>query len=171
MPAQLAARQPAHLLLVEDSDDDIFFAQHAIRESRFAEATVVHLARDGVEALQFLRHESPFEAVPRPDLILLDLNMPRMDGREMLSMVKSDPVLKSIPVIILTTSDWEVDITNAYRAHANSYMTKPVDLENFAESINLFLSYWRELIKLPAANLAVALSNLSEIESLVDGMR
>ncbi|HTQ37649.1 MAG TPA: response regulator [Pirellulales bacterium] len=156
----LPALPPANLLLVEDNDDDVYIAKHAIHEGRDADAFTLHVARDGVEGLQFLRREAPFQNAPRPDLILLDLNMPRMDGREMLGVVKNDPDLKRIPIIILTTSDWEVDIIKAYDAHANSYMTKPVDLKKFDEQINLFLGYWFGLIVLPTANCTDAVGTI-----------
>lgn len=159
-----ASRPLANILLVEDNEDDVFIAKHAIRVSRRAEATVVHVASDGVEALQFLRREPPFQDAPRPDLVLLDLNMPRMDGRETLAIVKTDPALKRIPVVVLTTSDWQVDIAKAYEAHANSYMTKPVDLEKFSEQVNLLLDYWFELIVLPSAAGPVALSTTSHAQ-------
>ncbi len=140
-----------NILLVEDSEEDVFIAKHAFQKSKRANDTIIHVARDGVEALLFLQHKGQYAEVPRPDLILLDLNMPRMDGRELLAVVKQDPDLKRIPVVVLTTSDWDVDVTQAYDSHANSYITKAVDMRRFSDQINTFLDYWFDLVVQPAA--------------------
>jgi CheY-like chemotaxis protein len=141
-----AARQ-WDILLVEDNEDDVLLTQHAFKRAELP--GTIHVAHDGVEGLRFLRREAPCEDAPRPDLILLDLNMPRMDGRQMLSEMKSDPNLMHIPVIVLTTSNAECDIAYAYEAHANAYMTKPVDFKTFANEIQRFIEFWFGLAKLP----------------------
>lgn len=137
------------ILLVEDNEDDVLLTRHAF--GRAALANRLHVARDGVQGLQFLRREPPYEDAPRPNLILLDLNMPRMDGRQMLTVLKADAELSSIPVIVLTTSDAECDIAYAYEAHANAYMTKPIDFSQFAQDIQRFIEFWFGLVKLPMA--------------------
>ncbi len=135
------------LLLVEDSPGDVRLTQDAFRQANMA----VHMdvASDGVEAMAFLRHERAYVAAPRPDLILLDLNMPRMDGREVLAQIKKDDRLSTIPIVILTTSDSEDDIAKSYQLHANCYLCKPVQLiafENLVKSIN---DFWLTKAKLP----------------------
>ncbi len=138
---------PVEILLVEDNEDDIELTQLAFEKSRMINN--LHVTRDGVEGLAFLRKEAPFTDRPRPDLILLDLNMPRMDGREMLLSMKEDPNLKRIPVVVLTTSDARDDIVEAYDMHANSYLTKPVDFGEFAKVATQISDYWFALVKLP----------------------
>ena len=138
------------ILLVEDNEDDILLTQHAFHRAELP--AKLHVARDGLEGLQFLRREGPHHVAPRPDLILLDLNMPRMDGRQMLSELKREPELRTIPVIVLTTSEAECDIAYAYEAHANAYMTKPVDFKKFASDIQRFIDFWFGLVKLPMAH-------------------
>jgi CheY-like chemotaxis protein len=142
----ISARQ-WNILLVEDNEDDVLLTQHAFKRAQLPGR--IHIARDGVDGLRFLHCETPFEGVPRPDLILLDLNMPRMDGRQMLARLKTEPELASIPVIILTTSDAECDIAYAYEVHANAYMTKPVDFKTFVHEIQRFIEFWFGLVKFP----------------------
>ncbi|HWH70296.1 MAG TPA: response regulator, partial [Candidatus Sulfotelmatobacter sp.] len=120
-----------------------------------AEAKVrnhLSIVEDGVQALEFLRRQGPYAQAPRPDLIMLDLNLPRKDGREVLAELKADPDLKAIPVVVLTTSRAEQDVLRAYRLHANCYITKPVDFEQFLEVVRSIESFWLCLVTLPPAN-------------------
>jgi len=138
---------PIEVLLVDDSLGDVRLTQGAFREAN----PLVHLdvAADGLEAMAFLRHEGAHANAPRPDLILLDLNLPKMDGREVLAHIKDDSALKTIPTVILTTSDAEADILKSYQLQANCYLTKPMELETFenlAKSIN---DFWLTKVKLP----------------------
>ena len=126
------------ILLVEDSPTDRLMAQEALRTARLVNN--LHCVDNGEEAMAFLRREGKYADAPKPGLILLDLNMPKMDGREVLCEIKADPVLKFIPVIVLTTSSDEKDVLRAYGAHANSYITKPVDFANFTDATNIFYS-------------------------------
>jgi len=141
--------KPFIVLLVEDEPADAHLVRVALRENRIL--CDVHHVIDGVEALEFLRHQGPFSGSPRPDLILLDLNMPRMDGREFLSEAKADPALHEIPVVVLTTSDVERDVVASYQLGAAGYITKPVDVEQFVEAIRQVQSYWFVLVRLPEA--------------------
>ena len=135
------------ILLVEDSPTDRLMAQEALRTARLLNN--LHCVDNGEEALAFLRRQGKYADAPRPGLILLDLNMPKMDGREVLCELKADPKLKYIPVIVLTTSDDERDILSAYGAHANSYITKPVDFKNFTNAIAAIGDYWLNVVTLP----------------------
>ena len=128
------------ILLVEDNDDDVLLTRHAFK--KLPVAMEFHVARDGVEALQRLRREPPYADAPLPDIILLDLNMPRMDGRQLLAEVKRDERLKAIPTVVLTTSAAEDDVYNAYRSHAAAYMTKPIELGEFARRTQCFVNFW-----------------------------
>jgi len=139
--------RPFIVLLVEDEPADAHLVRVALRENRLLADLFV--ACDGVEALQFLRRKERFHQAPRPDLILLDLNMPRMDGREFLSVVKDDPALQEIPVVVLTTSDVERDVVASYQLCAASYITKPVDMEQFTSAIRSLGDYWFALVRLP----------------------
>lgn len=134
---------PIEILLVEDNPADVRLTQEALREGKVKNRLTV--ARDGEEALTYLRDPSS----TRPDLILLDLNLPRRDGREVLAEVKSDPRLKTIPVVVLTTSAAEVDILKTYSLHANCYITKPVDLEQFITVVKSIDEFWLAIVKLP----------------------
>ncbi|MDP2431981.1 MAG: response regulator, partial [Pseudomonadota bacterium] len=138
---------PFVVLLVEDEPADAHLVRIALRENRLL--VDLHVARDGVEALQFLRREEAHGETPRPDLILLDLNMPRMDGREFLAVVKNDPALSKIPVVVLTTSDVERDVMASYQLCAAGYITKPVDMEQFTAAIRGLGEYWFALVRLP----------------------
>lgn len=142
-------RDSIEILLVEDSPTDRLMAQEALKTARLLNN--LHCVDNGEEALAFLRREGRYADAPRPGLILLDLNMPKMDGREVLTELKADPRLKYIPVIVLTTSDDERDILGAYGAHANSYITKPVDFMNFTEAIAAIGEYWLNVVTLPPA--------------------
>jgi chemotaxis family two-component system response regulator Rcp1 len=138
---------PIEILLVEDSLADIELTKLGFREGKIANN--LNVARDGDEAMMFLRREGPFADASRPDLILLDLNLPGKDGREVLQEIKSDPDLKKIPVVILTTSHAEEDILRAYGLHANAYMTKPMGFEGFVSIVQGISDYWFTLVKLP----------------------
>lgn len=138
-----------NILLVEDNPGDVGLIRIALRDSRVPTRLLV--ARDGEEALQFLHGEGSFAGAPRPDLILLDLNLPKKDGREVLSEIKRDDALASIPVIVLTTSDARQDVCRAYNLHANCYLTKPVDVEDFLRTIHGIEEFWLTLVRLPEA--------------------
>jgi CheY-like chemotaxis protein len=135
------------ILLVEDNPGDVRLTIEALNEGNVRHT--LHVARDGVEALEFLRRQGRFADAVRPDLILLDLNLPRMDGREVLGAVKSDAHLKTIPIVVLTTSHAEQDIRNSYELQANCYITKPVDLERFINVIRSIENFWLTIVTLP----------------------
>src|SRR5579862_5533536 len=135
------------ILLVEDNPGDARLTLEAMREGKLRNR--IHHVRDGVEALAFLRHEGEFGAVPVPDIILLDLTMPRKDGREVLAEIKEDLRLRLIPVVVLTTSEAEKDIIKSYELHANCYITKPVDLDKFIEIVRAIESFWLAVVTLP----------------------
>ena len=137
---------PIEILLVEDNLPDIRLTLEAFKEAKVRNH--LHVAHDGVEAMAFLRKEGAFAGVVRPDLILLDLNLPRMDGREVLSEIKRDPALEHIPVVILTTSQAEQDILHSYHLRANAFITKPVDLEQFFKVIKTIDAFWLEIVRL-----------------------
>jgi len=139
--------KPIEILLVEDNPGDARLTREALAHSKIRNR--LHLVRDGEEALAFLHHEGAFQDVPVPDLILLDLNLPRRDGREVLEDVKKDPGLKHIPVVILTSSQAEEDILRSYRLHANCFITKPVDLEQLNKVVQGIEQFWFTLVTLP----------------------
>jgi CheY-like chemotaxis protein len=139
---------PIQVLLVEDSPGDVRLTQEAFREAN--RAIRLHVANDGVEAMAFLKHEGRFVDAPRPDLILLDLNLPRMDGREVLAHIKENDSLKTIPTVILTTSESESDIARSYQLQANCYLTKPVQLDAFEALVKSINDFWLTKVKLPA---------------------
>jgi CheY-like chemotaxis protein len=138
---------PIELLLVEDSEPDVRLTMEALREAKVKNRLWV--VEDGVEAMAFLRQEDGHADAPRPDLILLDLNLPRKDGREVLREIKGDESLKRIPVVILTTSKSEEDVLRAYDLHANCYITKPVDFTRFMEVVKSIEDFWLTVVKLP----------------------
>ena len=138
---------PVEILLVEDNQGDIRLTQEALKESKIYNN--LHIARDGVEALAFLRQEEQYANAAMPDLILLDLNMPRMNGREVLGIIKQDEDFKKIPVIILTTSDNGDDIVETYQLHANCFVTKPVELDAFIEVVQEIHQFWVSVVRLP----------------------
>jgi len=135
------------VLLVEDSPGDVRLTREAFREAN--RAIKLHVASDGVEAMAFLRREGVYADAPRPDFILLDLNLPRMDGREVLEQIKGDESLKTIPTVILTTSDAEADIVKSYELRANCYLSKPVRLEAFETLVRSINDFWLTKVKLP----------------------
>jgi chemotaxis family two-component system response regulator Rcp1 len=139
---------PIQVLLVEDSPGDVRLTQEAFRDAN--RAIHLHVANDGVEAMAFLKHEGRFVDAPRPDLILLDLNLPRMDGREVLAHIKENEDLKTIPTVILTTSESESDIAKSYELQANCYLTKPVQLDAFEALVKSINDFWLTKVKLPA---------------------
>ncbi|MBX3049627.1 MAG: response regulator [Anaerolineales bacterium] len=135
------------ILLVEDNPGDVRLTQEAFKEGRLRNQ--LHVVMDGEAAMQYLKQQGDYAAVPRPDLILLDLNLPKMNGREVLSAIKNDPDLKRIPVVVLTTSQDETDITESYRQFASSYIVKPVSMEKFIGVVSSFKEYWLSVVKLP----------------------
>ena len=139
--------EPIEILLVEDNPGDARLTLEAMREAKVRNR--IHVVEDGVEAMEFLRRQGRFGDAPRPDLILLDLNLPRKDGREVLAEVKADPDLKRIPVVVLTTSRAEEDVLRAYNLHANCYVTKPVDLEQFMKIVGQIDEFWVKVVTLP----------------------
>jgi len=138
---------PVEILLVEDNPGDVRLTREALREGKVY--SNLHWAKDGVEALEFLRRQGAHRDAPRPDIILLDLNLPKKDGREVLSEIKSDENLKRIPVVILTTSKAEEDVLRSYQLHANCYVTKPVDLEKFIVVVQSIDMFWLTVVTLP----------------------
>ena len=135
------------ILLVEDNPGDARLTQEAMRAAKMT--NVLHVVEDGEQAMEFLRRRSRFKDAPRPDLILLDLNLPKKDGRSVLAEVKTDPDLRRIPVVVLTTSRSEEDVLQAYDMHANAYVTKPVNLEKFMRIVALIDEFWLKVVTLP----------------------
>ena len=135
------------ILLVEDNPGDVRLTREALREAKFQNE--LYVAEDGVEAIAFLRRQGKYAGAVRPDLILLDLNLPRKDGREVLAEIKEDADLKRIPVVVLTTSQAEADIVRAYNLHANCYINKPVDIEQFLTVVKSIEDFWLAIVKLP----------------------
>jgi chemotaxis family two-component system response regulator Rcp1 len=140
---------PVEILLVEDNPGDVRLTKEALKEGKVYNN--LHWAKDGVEALEFLRRQGKHANAPRPDIILLDLNLPKKDGREVLSVIKSDDHLKHIPVVVLTTSKAEEDVLRSYELHANCYVTKPVDLDKFIHVVKSIDSFWLTVVTLPPA--------------------
>lgn len=138
---------PMHVLLVEDSPGDVRLTQEAFRDAN--RSIHLHVASDGVEAMAFLRREGAYVDAPRPVIILLDLNLPKMDGREVLVQIKEDDSLKTIPTVILTTSEAESDIVKSYQLHANCYLSKPVQLDKFESLVKRINEFWLTTVKLP----------------------
>ncbi|MGZ4632005.1 MAG: response regulator [Actinomycetes bacterium] len=142
--------QPARqieVLLVEDDPGDVLMTREAFQDYKVANQ--LHVVHDGADALAFLRREGEYAGVPRPDLVLLDLNLPRMDGREVLQAIKSDPELASIPVVVLTTSEAEEDVLRSSSLHANAYVTKPVDFERFIAVVRQIDDFFVTVVRLP----------------------
>lgn len=142
--------RPFEILLVEDNPGDVRLTREALKENKVLHT--LHTVSDGEAALVFLRRQGVHAEAPRPDLVLLDLNLPRKDGREVLSEMKADPGLKTIPVVILTSSAAEEDIVRSYRLHANCYVTKPVGFDQFASIIRSIEDFWLAVVKLPSGS-------------------
>ena len=139
--------RPIEILLVEDDPVDVRLTTQQLADSKVR--NTVSVVGDGAEALAFLRREPPFEDVPRPDVILLDLNMPVMDGHQFLEVIKQDPVLVLIPVVVVTTSDEDEDIIRSYQLHANAFVTKPIGLDEFGKVVRAIEDFWFEVVRLP----------------------
>ena len=139
--------RPAQILLVEDNPTDVLMTREALERANLV--SNLHVVEDGVEAVAFLLRTGSYGHAPRPDLILLDWNLPRKNGREVLAEVKADASLKDIPIVILTTSQAERDILTAYSFHANCYITKPVDLQDFIQAIHEIVTFWFTAVTLP----------------------
>jgi CheY-like chemotaxis protein len=146
MPSQDALRA-IEILMVEDNPGDVRLTREALKGGKVLNQ--LHVVEDGVAALDFLYRRPPHQNAPRPDLILLDLNLPKMDGREVLARIKSDDTLKIIPVVVLTTSQAEEDVLRAYRLSANCYVTKPVDLHQFNRIVQAVEEFWLSVVRLP----------------------
>ena len=142
------AGRPIEILLVDDNPIDVGLTEEALRENKVRNNMTV--AEDGVQAMAILRKEGQYADAPRPDLILLDLNMPKKDGREVCAEIKKDPALKRIPVVILTTSQAEQDILKSYDLGANCYITKPVDLDQFSQVVKVVEEFWFTIVSLPS---------------------
>ena len=149
MPDNKASGRPVEILLVEDNPGDVRLTQEALKEGKVYNN--LHWAKDGVEALEFLKREGKYATAPRPDIILLDLNLPKKDGREVLAVIKSDAALMKIPVVVLTTSKAEEDVVRSYSLHANCYVTKPVDLDKFITVVQSIDRFWLTVVTLPPA--------------------
>ena len=139
--------RPVEFLLVEDNPGDVRLTKEALRDSKVRNN--LNVLGDGISALAFLRREPPYENAPRPDIILLDLNLPRMDGREVLSTIKADPRLRRIPVVVIASSEAEQDILRTYDLHVNCYVTKPVDLDQFIKVVQSIENFWLTIVQLP----------------------
>ena len=139
--------RPIEILLVEDNPGDVRLTQEALKEGKVRNK--LHVVEDGVEAMAFLRGEGEYADAPRPDLVLLDLNLPKKDGREVLAEIKGDPNLRRIPVVVLTVSEANEDILKTYDLHANCYVTKPVDLDQFIVVVKSVEDFWLTIVKLP----------------------
>ena len=139
--------RPVEFLLVEDNPGDVRLTREALKDSKVRNN--LNVLGDGISALAYLRNESPYENALRPDIILLDLNLPKMDGREVLSKIKADPVFRRIPVVIITSSEAEQDILRTYDLHVNCYVTKPVDLDQFIKVVQSIESFWLTIVQLP----------------------
>jgi len=139
--------EPIDILLVEDNPGDERLTREALKEGKVY--SNLHWVKDGVEAMEFLRRQGKYQDVPRPDIILLDLNLPKKDGREVLQDIKNDDTLKRIPVVVLTTSKAEEDVLRTYNLHANCYVTKPVDLEKFIVVVKSIDVFWLTVVTLP----------------------
>jgi len=139
--------RPIEILLVEDNPGDVRLTREALNEAHVRNNLTV--AKDGAEALAMARREPPYDAAPRPDLVLLDLNLPRLDGRQVLAEMKADPELRRIPVVVLTTSKAEEDVLRSYDLYANSYITKPVDFDQFIKVVQSIEEFWLTIVTLP----------------------
>lgn len=141
-------RDTIHILLVEDNPADVYLATAALKEGSINKS--ISVVPDGEEAIDFLQKRGKYGAVPKPDLILLDINLPKLDGKEVLTLIKNDPELQAIPVIMLTTSSYQDDIFQSYFNHANCYITKPGEYEKYQETVNRIESFWTTIAVLPS---------------------
>ena len=141
--------RPANFLLVEDNPGDVRLTQEALKTHKLQNN--LHVAADGEEAMAFLRKQGKYRDAPRPDIILLDLNLPKKDGREVLAEIKSDPVFKTIPVVIISSSEAEQDIIKSYNLNANCYVTKPVNFDQFIKVVQSINDFWLTIVKLPGS--------------------
>ena len=139
--------EPIKILLVEDQPADVRLTEEVLKQGKVANE--LYVAEDGEKAMKFLRQEGEYDGSPRPDLVILDLNLPRMDGKEVLQAIKGDPAFLKIPVLILTTSAAEQDILDAYRHHVNAYITKPIDLDEFVRVVSSIDQFWLSIVRLP----------------------
>ena len=146
----MAVFRAIEILLVEDNPGDVRLTQEALKENKIRNN--LHVAKDGVEAMNFLRKINGHKDAPRPDLILLDLNLPKKDGREVLTEIKTDEKIRAIPVVILTTSDAEDDVAKAYQMYANCYIRKPIDLNRFIEVVKIIENFWLSIVELPPSS-------------------
>jgi CheY-like chemotaxis protein len=144
---QFEGERQIEVLLVEDDPGDVMMTREAFQDYKLRNQ--LHVVSDGAEAMAFLRQEGEYAGRPRPDLVLLDLNLPRMDGRQVLEAIKSDPELASIPVVVLTTSENEDDVLRSYSLHANAYVTKPVDFQRFIEVVRQIDDFFVTVVRLP----------------------
>ncbi|HKP97283.1 MAG TPA: response regulator [Fibrobacteria bacterium] len=147
MNGELANSRPAEVLLVEDNEQDVVLTREGFKRAKFM--VNLHHVEDGEECLAFLRKQGKFAAAPTPDLILLDINLPVMDGREVMAEIVRDPALRHLPVVVLTTSSAETDILDMYKLRCSSYITKPVDFEQFQKLVTQMGNYWFTLVVLP----------------------
>lgn len=141
--------RPADFLLVEDNPGDVRLTQEALKSHKVKNN--LHVVTDGEEAIAFLRKQGKYKDAPRPDIILLDLNLPKKDGREVLADIKSDPLLKAIPVVVITSSEAEQDIIKSYNLNANCYVTKPVNFDQFIKVVQSINDFWLTIVKLPSS--------------------
>jgi CheY-like chemotaxis protein len=144
---EIDSSSPVEILLVEDDPGDVLMTKEALADAKMANE--LHVVSNGEEALAFLFREGEYAEAPRPGLILLDLNLPRVDGREVLARIKADELLRRIPVVVLTTSADEADVLRAYQLHANSYVTKPLELDMFLEAVRSIEGFWLSIVRLP----------------------
>ncbi|MCX5892111.1 MAG: response regulator [Deltaproteobacteria bacterium] len=147
MTGERGSCRPIEILMVEDNPGDVRLTVEALKEGKVR--NILHTVEDGEEAMKFLRRQEPYAKAPRPDLVLLDLNLPKKNGREVLAEIKDDPDLKRIPVVILTVSEAEQDILKSYNLHANCYITKPVNLEQFIKVVRSIEDFWLTVVMLP----------------------
>jgi CheY-like chemotaxis protein len=147
MTQPFEAEREIQVLLVEDDPGDVLMTREAFEDYKVHNQ--LHVVNDGEQAMAFLRQEGEYADLPRPDLVLLDLNLPRMDGRQVLDAIKSDPALASIPVVVLTTSEAEEDVLRSYSLHANAYVTKPVDFERFIDVVRQIDDFFVSVVRLP----------------------
>ncbi|NHN42752.1 response regulator [Halorubellus sp. JP-L1] len=147
MSDRRGGEDPVDILLVEDNPGDVRLTREAFEAGQIR--NTLHVARDGVEALEFLRQQGEYADVPRPDIVLLDLNLPRKDGDEVLAEIRADPDLETLPVIVLTSSSAEEDVVRSYELQANAFLTKPVDPMEFVEIVRSFQEFWLSVVRLP----------------------